>query len=77
MGLSIHVSKEWPDAIDPFTIDGHPSIELPNASDNPVVVTVCCECGAMRSVLWLSADRWYCRECRVVADNRPKMFPIA
>jgi hypothetical protein len=61
----------------PAEIRGHPEILLPNASDNPVAITVCCECGAMRSVLWLDNDRWRCNSCRAESGNRPTVIPIA
>ena len=65
----------WADAA---TIGGHPTQELePMLGSEPVVITVCCICGEMRSVLWLTEDRWYCRSCKHVGDNRPHMFPLA
>jgi ribosomal protein S27AE len=76
MGLTVHV-RDTPVAVDPLTIQGHPSVVLPNGAGDGVMISVCCECGALRSVLWLSKDRWACTKCRAVADNRPKMFPIA
>lgn len=74
------------------TIDGHPSIELEpenptsvsrgwrwwrRAEANPVVITVCAECGRMRSVLWLTKDRWLCNQCKAEGTVPPNMFPIA
>jgi len=60
------------------TISGHPSIELePEVNGDPVVITVCAECGEMRTVLWLDKDRWYCRSCRAEGASPPNMFPLA
>lgn len=58
------------------TIKGHPEIVQGNAFDQPVTITVCCECGAMRTILWLDKDRWYCNQCRTEGVNRPSMFPL-
>ena len=67
-------------AADGVTIKGHPTVELPNKRGEPVLITVCAECGEMRTVLFLSygpnRDRWYCRNCRAQGDTRPAMFPI-
>ena len=60
-----------------YEVDGHPALELPNAQDNPVTITVCCECGEMRTVLWLSGDRWFCSKCKAQGDSRPTMIPLS
>jgi translation initiation factor 2 beta subunit (eIF-2beta)/eIF-5 len=54
-------------------IEGHPSLEL----DNGNVITVCVECGQMRTILWLLGDRWYCTQCKAKGENRPKVIPIS
>jgi len=61
------------------TISGHPALELESSDPNapPVVITVCAECGEMRTVLWLDKDRWYCRSCRAEGASPPNMFPLA
>lgn len=61
---------------EPETIKGHPVIEL-ETSENPVLITVCAECGELRSVLWLSKDRWYCRTCRAAGATPPNLYPVA
>lgn len=67
-----------PDAMPPIKeISGHPAVIAPNMNDDPVVLTVCAGCGHMRSVLWLSGDRWFCSNCRAEGDARPTMIPIA
>jgi len=60
-----------------MTIKGHPVIEAPNAADNAVMITVCAGCGELRTILFLSKDRWYCRQCRTQGDQRPTIIPIA
>lgn len=59
-------------------IKGHPELLLePLEGSEPVVITVCAECGEMRTVLWLTEDRWYCRSCRAAGVRPPHMYPIA
>lgn len=59
------------------TVQGHPEIELVNdAGDVVSMITVCAECGEMRTILFLSRDRWYCSKCRIQGDARPQMFPV-
>lgn len=53
------------------TIDGHPSVEAHRPGAAPLQITVCADCGALSSVLWLSVDRWYCGKCRSSGDGRP------
>ena len=65
------------DYINSQTIRGHPSTELEGSDGTPVVITVCAECGEMRSVMWLDRDRWFCRSCRAEGAAPPNMFPIA
>lgn len=72
MTLALH-SGGFPDV----TISGHPELVLGNAADNPVTITVCAGCGQLRTVLFLSRDRWYCSACRVEGDARPTMIPIS
>jgi hypothetical protein len=44
---------------------------------DPVVVTVCADCGRMRSVLFLDRDRWFCTGCRAEGVTTPNLYPIA
>lgn len=58
-------------------IKGHPVLELdPAEGSEPVVITVCSECGEMRTILWLDRDRWYCRSCRAAGAKPPNLYPI-
>lgn len=63
---------------EPHTIQGHPAVPLVNdAGDLIQMITVCAECGQMRSIIMLTGDRWYCSSCRAEGHNRnTKMFPI-
>jgi ribosomal protein L37AE/L43A len=47
------------------------------AETTGVVITVCAECGQMRSVLFLNRDRWFCTKCRAEGAAPPNMYPIA
>jgi hypothetical protein len=39
------------------------------------VITVCAECGRMRTVLFLDGDRWFCVGCRAEGATAPNYFP--
>jgi ribosomal protein S27AE len=41
------------------------------------MITVCAHCGASRTILLLTRDRWYCSKCRAEGVTAPTMFPIA
>lgn len=60
-------------------INGHPTQEFENLWDTngpPITITVCADCGQMRTVLWLSKDRWFCSACKTSGDERPTMIPL-
>lgn len=61
----------------PETVDDHPALVMPDGNGEAVAITVCAECGKLRTVLWLDQDRWYCSSCRTQGRSKPKMFPIA
>ena len=42
----------------------------------PVVIHVCAECGRLRTILFLSEDRWLCTACRNEGQARPTVIPI-
>lgn len=58
------------------TIKGHPEI-VTESPTQTLRITVCAECGSLRSVLWLSSDRWYCRSCRAEGAGKSKLIPIS
>jgi len=55
------------------TIDGHPELETENPQ---VMITVCSECGFMRSILFLVGDRWYCTKCKKEGTAAPTVIPL-
>lgn len=61
-----------------MTIGGHPEAELipedPNVRN--LTITVCANCERIRTVLFLSGDRWFCTSCRAEGDARPTMIPM-
>lgn len=62
---------------DPHTIGGHPAVAAIPNSGRAFNLTVCAECGRMRTVLFLSRDRWYCTACRNSGDARPTTIPMS
>lgn len=58
-------------------IKGHPVLELDTGSDFPTLITVCAECGSMRTILFLRRDRWYCTKCRTEGHAPPNLYPVA
>ncbi len=58
-------------------IQGHPAVELWHDTGPPTLITVCVECGALRSILFLRRDRWYCTKCRLEGKAPPNLYPIA
>jgi ribosomal protein S27AE len=62
----------------PHEIGGHPVVELYLAAEQePTLITVCAECGQLRTILFLSQDRWMCTRCRAEGATRPNLYPIA
>lgn len=59
-----------------MTIKGHPEIPLVHEQGPPTTITVCANCERMRTVLFLSRDRWFCTACRAEGDARPTMIPL-
>jgi hypothetical protein len=59
------------------TIEGHPHVVGFNREyEQESRITVCAECGGLRSILWLAGDRWYCRVCRNSGVAETKVVPI-
>lgn len=62
----------------PHEIGGHPTLELitdPHAP--PTLITVCAECGHLRTVLFLTKDRWFCFNCKTSGATAPNLYPLA
>ena len=58
-------------------IQGHPTIELDLGNGEATLITVCANCGEMRTILFLTKDRWFCTKCRVEGAVAPNLYPIA
>jgi ribosomal protein S27AE len=59
-------------------ISGHPVRELYLVPEQePTLITVCAECGQLRTILFLSKDRWFCTKCRTEGASSPNLYPIA
>ena len=57
-------------------IKGHPTGVAMNTQGQELRITLCSECGELRSILWLTGDRWYCRSCRSEGAGNSKVIPI-
>lgn len=63
--------------VNTLEIGGHPSAELYLELDEPpVLITVCSNCGQMRTILFLDRDRWYCSKCRAEGAAPPSLYPL-
>jgi translation initiation factor 2 beta subunit (eIF-2beta)/eIF-5 len=60
-----------------MTIQGHPSAEAHRAHAPALNITVCAECEKVRTILFLSGDRWFCTSCRNSGDARPTQVPVS
>lgn len=54
------------------TIQGHPYTEAFLPDGGAVRLTVCGECERMRTILFLSKDRWLCTSCRNEGVKNPE-----
>ena len=62
----------------PHEIKGHPTLELITAAEAPpTLLTVCAQCGSLRTILFLDKDRWFCFRCKTEGATRPNLYPIA
>ena len=63
---------------EPQVINGHPERALLDSDGELItMLTVCAQCGAVRSILFLTADRWYCSACRFQCSVPPKLYPVS
>jgi translation initiation factor 2 beta subunit (eIF-2beta)/eIF-5 len=59
-------------------IRGHPAAPLLDELGDVIqMITVCAECGEMRTILFLTRDRWYCTKCRAEGAAPPNLYPVA
>ena len=66
-----------PTLAEPQVIRGHPTLELVTSAPEPTLITVCANCGHMRTVLFLTKDRWMCFRCKTEGATAPNLYPIA
>ena len=57
----------------PTEINGHPTVELGNGA----LITACAECGRLRTILFLTKDRWFCTTCRTQGVTAPNLYPVS
>jgi translation initiation factor 2 beta subunit (eIF-2beta)/eIF-5 len=50
-----------------------PTLELPDGT----LITVCANCGQMRTILFLTRDRWLCTKCKTEGAAPPNLYPVA
>jgi hypothetical protein len=55
----------------------HPVLEVEHDHAPPTLLTVCAECGRLRTILFLTHDRWLCTSCRSEGTTAPNLYPIA
>jgi hypothetical protein len=58
-------------------IIGHPDVEAFNSEGKSIRISVCSDCGSIRTILYLSKDRWLCTACRSEGDARPTQVPVS
>jgi hypothetical protein len=58
-------------------IGGHPAIDAHRPSASALKITVCANCERVRTILFFSADRWFCTACREEGDARPAQIPVS
>lgn len=62
----------------PHEIGGHPTAELYLVPDQPpTLITVCAACGNLRTVLFLTKDRWFCFTCKTEGAAPPNLYPVS
>lgn len=61
----------------PDEIPDHPVREIYLAAEQePTLITVCANCGHMRTILFLTGDRWFCFRCKTEGATRPNLYPV-
>lgn len=58
-------------------IGGHPAVEAVTDAGRVNRITVCSECGRLKTILLLAGDRWYCANCRAAGSARPTQVPVS
>lgn len=63
---------------EPGVINGHPEVPLLDTAGELVqMLTVCAACGDVRTILFLTRDRWYCSKCRMTGIAPPQLYPVS
>jgi ribosomal protein S27AE len=63
---------------EPQVISGHPEEPLLDSTGNLIqMLTVCAHCGNVRTILFLTEDRWYCSSCRMTGIAPPRLYPVS
>jgi hypothetical protein len=64
--------------VDATLIKGHPTIEAHRDELRlaPLRLTMCAGCERVRTIMFLSRDRWLCTGCRMEGDARPTQIPL-
>jgi hypothetical protein len=58
-------------------VEGHPVREVYLAAETePTLITVCAQCGHMKSIIFLSKDRWFCFQCKTQGETKPDLYPV-
>ncbi len=64
--------------VEPEVISGHPAVPLLDGEGELLqMLTVCAHCGKVRTILFLTGDRWYCSGCRMTGIAPPQLYPVS
>ena len=64
--------------LEPEVISGHPDQPLLDEAGELIsMLTVCANCGEVRTILFLARDRWYCSRCRMTGIAPPQLYPVS
>lgn len=57
-------------------IKGHPSVQAQREDAPALEITLCAGCESVKSILFLTGDRWYCTKCRTSGNARPTRVAV-
>lgn len=57
-------------------IKGHPSIDAHRTGRAPKKITLCANCESVKSILFLTGDRWFCTKCRNEGKAQPTQISM-
>jgi len=58
---------------EPDVVDGHPSVDVELDDGTRTVWTVCASCERLRTILFLTGDRWLCVSCKSEGTAAPTL----